>query len=107
MAAAKYNITVEEYSSLSLALVYKDSTNTPIDISTLALNMEVYDNDRSEASATAFTPTYTTDGTDGAFDVQIAWSLIDALPYNQGRYVITVGQDTILHGKFQVKQLRY
>ena len=107
MAAAKYNIQVEEHSSLSLALTYKDNTDTVIDISSSALAMSVYDNDRSTDEAIAVTPVLTTDGTDGRFDVTIPWATLSALDYKQGRYIITVGGDTILYGKLQIKQLRY
>lgn len=107
MAAAKFNIQVEEHSSLSLALVYKDATDTVIDISGQTLAMTIYDNDIEEATAFAVTPTVTTDGTDGAFGVAIPWSDINALGYTQGRYLLRINGDAVLYGKFQVKQLRY
>ena len=107
MAAAKYNIQVEEHSSLSLALVYKDANDAVIDISTSALTMVIYDNDIEADTTFEPTPVLTTDGTDGAFGITVPWSDIDALPYKQGRYVIRVGGDAILYGKFQVKNLRY
>lgn len=107
MAAAKYNIQVEEYSALSLALTYKDSNDTVIDISSSALVMSVYDNDRSIDDAITVTPTLTTDGTDGRFDVSVPWPTLSSLNYKQGRYTLTVGGDTILYGKLQIKELRY
>ena len=107
MAAAKYNIQVEEHSSLSLALVYKDATDTVIDISSLSLAMTIYDNDIEEDTAFLVTPTLATDGTDGAFQITMPWSSIDALGYQQGRYILRIAGDAVLYGKFQVKQLRY
>lgn len=107
MAAAKYDIQVEEQSTLSLALVYKDSNDALIDISSSALIMSIYDNDYSTGTTTTVTPTLATNGTDGAFNVVIPWSTLGGLNYNQGRYTISVGGDTILYGKFQIKQLPY
>lgn len=107
MAAAKFNIQVEEHSSLSLALVYKDASDTVIDISGQTLVMTIYDNDIEDGSATTVTPTLTTDGTDGAFEVAMPWSNVDALGFPQGRYILRINGDAVLYGKFQIKQLRY
>lgn len=107
MSAAKYNIKVEEHSSLSLALTYKDANGDAIDISSSALVMSVYDNDLSIDEAITVTPSFTTDGTDGRFDITMPWSQLDGLDYKQGRYTLSVGGDTILYGKLQIKQLRY
>jgi len=107
MAAAKYDIQVEEQSTLSLALVYKDANDVPIDISSSALIMSIYDNDYSTGNATTVTPALATDGTDGAFNIVIPWATVAGLNYNQGRYTISIAGDTILYGKFQIKQLPY
>lgn len=107
MAAARYNIQVEEYSDLSLTITYKDSSDNPIDISTSTLEFELFDNDRSIADATNATVTLTTDGTDGQMDIDATWATLDLLDYKQGRYTLKVDGTVILYGKLQIKQLRY
>ena len=107
MSAAKYNISVDEYSQLSLSITYKDSSDVVVDISGQVLAMSVYDNDRSADEATAVTPTFETDGSDGVFNVVIPWATLSGLNYRQGRYTISVGSEVILYGKLQIKQLRY
>jgi len=107
MSAAKYNISVDEYSALSLSITYKDANDVAVDISGQTLAMSVYDNDRSTDEATAVTPTFETDGTDGIINIAIPWSTLNTFDYRQGRYTITVGANVILYGKLQIKQLRY
>jgi len=109
MAAAKYDIQTEEGAGLSLALVYKDDNDTPIDISGATITLKVTDNIFDETSD-QFPGTLTTDGTDGAFGITIASTSIDALAFRNGRYVIEltgVPELTLLYGKFQVKKLKY
>jgi hypothetical protein len=98
MSAAKYNISVDEYSELSLSITYKDADDVAV---------SVYDNDRSTDEATAVTPTFETDGSDGIINISIPWSTLNTFDYRQGRYTITVGTNVILYGKLQIKQLRY
>lgn len=109
MAAAKYDIQTETGAGLSLALVYKDDNDTPIDISGATITMKVTDNVFDETSDN-FLGTLTTDGTDGAFSITIASTAIDALPFRSGRYVIELTgtpEVSLLYGKLQVKRLKY
>ena len=109
MAAAKYDIQVEEGAGLSLALVYKDETGTPIDISGATITMSITDNSNDDTSDD-FAGAFVTDGTDGAFTVIIASTAIDALAFTNGRYLISLSGSVIadlIYGKFQVKQLPY
>lgn len=109
MAAAKYDIQVEEGAGLSLALVYKDENGTPIDISGATITMSITDNSNDDTSDD-FAGAFVTDGTDGAFTVLINSSAIDALEFVNGRYLISLSGSVVadlIYGKFQVKQLPY
>lgn len=109
MAAAKYDIQTETGAGLSLALVYKDQNDAVIDISGATITMKVTDNVFDE-TADSFPGTFTTDGTDGAFNIQLTATSVDGLAFRNGRYVIELTgapEVTLLYGKFQVKRLKY
>ena len=92
-----------------MTLVYKDDSNTPIDISGSTPSIVLTDN-VFDATADSFTGTLTTDGSDGSFSITLTTAQVDGLGFANGRYIIQlVGSvtDTLLYGKFQVKPLKY
>ena len=108
MAAAKYNIIVEEAASLSLSCVYKDSAGTPISLVGSTADIVLIDN-ADDATPTTISCTLT-DPVNGAFDATMTAAQITALGFLSGRYTIELSgaiNDTLLYGKFQVRPLKY
>lgn len=109
MAAAKYDIIIQEGASLALTLVYKDSAGTPIDISGSTSSIDIIDN-ALDSVADTFAGSFTTDGTDGSFEIALTAAQVSALGFANGRYTISLAgspADTLLYGKFLVKPLKY
>ena len=111
MAAGNYDIITIEGGGVALSLVYKDDTGTPIDISSYTPYIDVTDNKRDNETITTFTGAFVTDGTDGAFTLNISPSEATALGWFSGRFVIKLVDDPaeiqLVYGKLQIKKLKY
>ena len=108
MAAARYNIIVEEAASLSLACAYKDDVGAAISLAGTTVDIVLIDN-ADDSTPTTINCTIT-DSINGLFEVTLTAAQIVALGFLSGRYTVEltgVINDTILVGKFQVRPLKY
>lgn len=123
MAAGKYNFIVEQGSQHEVTFVYKDNSNTAIDLTGKRVRMAVKDHITDTAFVYRATSNSTEDtdyldhfdiptqsGDDlGKFTLTIPSSVTDNFTFNQGVYDLELITETtsvverIIEGKFKVK----
>lgn len=89
MAAAPYDILIEQGATFQLNLVYKDSSGTPIDISGYTARMQVrrtYDAPTPLLNLTTENGCITLGGVAGTVEVEAPADVTDALPPKDSVY---------------------
>jgi hypothetical protein len=96
MAAGKYAMLIEQGATLDLELEYKDSTNTPIDVSSYTGKLQIKSDYADNTPTTYLTLTnpvihgtgidFTTSGSLGVIGIKIAATVTSALTFDSALY---------------------
>ena len=89
MAAADYDLLIEQGATFELSIVWKDNADTPIDISGYSARMQIrktYDTEPVISLTSALGGGITLGGVDGTIDITIPATITDDIEIRRGRY---------------------
>jgi hypothetical protein len=89
MAAADYDLLIEQGATFELSIIWKDNNDTPIDISGYSARMQIrktYDTDPVISLTSASGGGITLGGVAGTIDITIPATITDDIEILRGRY---------------------
>lgn len=89
MAAADYDLLIEQGATFELSIVWKDNADTPIDISGYSARMQIrktYDTEPVISLTSELGGGITIGGVDGTIDITIPATITDDIEIRRGRY---------------------
>lgn len=117
MRAGKYNITIEQGSTLDLKIIYEDPNGTPIDLTNYSAKMQIRPDyaDLTPTTYLTLSSSLDVDGsgiiitpTSGSVNIYINATKTDSFAFDEGIYDLELynGNDVtrLLEGKVKVKK---